>query len=431
MVDTSLRVRIALAAVGALALAACAAPLWAEDQLAPVQPAVTQSAEPQPTVEAQSSTPSSPPSSSSDSYRIRPGDTLTVTVLGVPECSGACTVRPDGTILLQDEFVGPLPVGGCTPKEASELLTRRIGEYVKEPTILLAVSQFKVMVVGEVNAPGQYDLQAGSRLMDAIQRAGGVKDEDSNLSRVYVTSASGADVRYNLRDFKQRGDAQQNPVLEPGDRVAVGKSIAGGRSIEYKVTGAVAKPGSYPLGVDDPVRVSDAVRQVGRWTADADPRAAKLTRKDGTAVAVDLTQVDVDLGSPGNLVLQDGDELFVPRNSVEVSVLGGVKSPGQYQVAPNTTVLQAIAKAGGWSDTAILEGCAVVRCQPSPSRIPANLQRMLKEGDITQNPVLQDRDVVVVPSRAPASEKSSKNPLTAITSLASGLMSTLWMFRYF
>ena len=366
-------------------------------------------------------------------YRIQPGDSLTINVLGVPECSGNYTVRPDGAILLQDEMVGLIPVAGKTSSEASEVITSSISEYVKEPTVLVVINQFKVMVVGEVGAPGQYDMTSGARLMDAIQRAGGVKDELTNLPRVYVTKASGEQTRYDLRSFKERADASQNPVLEPGDRVAVGRPVSPSpskKTAEYKVTGAFAKPGTYTLLPDEPTRVSDAVRQAGRWTDDGNPRGAKLTRKDGTSLLVDLTQIDLDLEAPGNVELKDGDELFVPRNSVSVNVLGGVKTPGEYHVAPGTTLLEVISKAGGTSDNALLENCAVVRCQPQPIRIAANLQRLMRDGDITQNPVLVDRDVVFVPARDTSATKGSVNPLRSVSSFASMLLPVFYLLRF-
>jgi protein involved in polysaccharide export with SLBB domain len=341
-------------------------------------------------------------------------------------------VRADGTILLQDELIGAIPVAGKTSPEASETVTARVAEYVKDPTILLAINQFKVMVVGEVGSPGQYDITSGARLMDAIQRAGGVKDEPMNLPRVYVTKASGQQTRYDLRNFKERADASQNPIIEPGDRVAVGKPISTGtKAAEYKVTGAFAKPGTFSLIPDEPTRVSDAIRLAGRWSDDGNPRGAKLIRKDGTSLRIDLTLIDLDLSLPGNVQLQDGDELFVPRNSVSVNVLGGVKTPGEYHVAPGTTLLEVISKAGGTSESAVLENCTVVRCQPEPMRIAANLQRLMRDGDITQNPVLQDRDVVFVPAKATAEKSESLLSIKGLTSLMSGVMSAVWMFRYF
>lgn len=348
-------------------------------------------------------------------YRIQPGDTISLTVLGVAEYSGAFTVRPDGTILLQDEMVGPIAVGGRTEKEAAATVTSKIGEYVKDPTVVLTISRFKVMVVGEVRNPGQYELSSGSRLLEAVERAGGVKDEKKDLSRVYLTKASGAEEAYNLKRFREKADTTQNPLVEPGDRVSVGKTLTSSKQVEFKVTGAVGKPGTYQLDEQEGTRVSDAIKEAGRWTDDANPKAALLIRKDGTKKTLDLTKLDLDPGSDDNVSLGEGDQLFVPRNTTVVNVLGGVKKPGPYHVPAGTTLLEAISMAGGLEEGAILRDCTIVRNVPHPARISANLERLTKQGDMSQNPIVEDRDVVFVPARPTAAKTGGTNLWQSVT----------------
>jgi polysaccharide export outer membrane protein len=104
-------------------------------------------------------------------------------------------------------------------------------------------------------------------------------------------------------------------------------------------------------------------------------------------------------------VVQDGDELFIPRNVTQVNVLGGVRKPGQYKVPAGTALLEAIALAGGPQDNAILSQCVVIRSEPRAERIAADLEKLQKKGDMSQNPVLVDRDVVMLPVRAAKSDK--------------------------
>jgi polysaccharide export outer membrane protein len=363
---------------------------------------------------------------SESAYRIQPGDTISLTVPGVPEYSGTFTVRPDGTILLQDEMVSSIAIGGCTEKEAAATVTSKIGEYVKDPTVVLTISRFRVMVVGEVRNPGQYELSSGARLLEAVERAGGVKDDQKDLSRVYLTKASGAEEAYNLKRFKEKADTSQNPVVEPGDKVSVGKGI-GSKEIEFKVTGAVAKPGTYQLDEEEGTRVSDAIKEAGRWTQDANAKAALLMRKDGTKRTIDLSKLDLDPGDSDNVALAEGDELFVPRNTTEVNVLGGVKKPGPYRVPPGTTLLEVISMAGGLEEGAILKDCVVVRNVPRPSRIAADLERLTKQGDMSQNPVVGDRDVVFVPARPTATKAGGSNTWQVVTDNAWRL---LMLMRY-
>jgi protein involved in polysaccharide export with SLBB domain len=66
-------------------------------------------------------------------------------------------------------------------------------------------------------------------------------------------------------------------------------------------------------------------------------------------------------------------------------------------VPEGTTLLEAIAKAGGLSASARLGECAIVRQKPQLVRITANLENLLGKGILTNNPVLQDGDTVWVP----------------------------------
>jgi polysaccharide export outer membrane protein len=358
-------------------------------------------------------------------YLLQQGDVLSVTVLGETDYSGNFAIRADGAILFRDDMVGAVPVAGLTTTQAAAAVTKRIAEFVKDPSVILSVSRFKVMVIGEVQRPGQYDTDSGSRLTDALAKAGGAKEEQRDLDRVYLTRASGKELQLNLRAFREQGDITQNPVVEPGDRVSVGRDASQPRG-ECKVSGAVKKPGSFPLDASRPARVSEIVEKAGRWTEEGNARGAVLSRKDGTKVTIDLMQLEGDSSSAGNVVMQDGDELFIPRNVTQVNVLGGVRKPGQYRVPTGTALLEAIALAGGPQDNAILSQCVVIRSEPAAERIPADLEKLTRKGDMSQNPVLMDRDVVMMPVRAPKGDKKG-----VMQTIGDTMLRYWWVFRVF
>jgi len=94
-------------------------------------------------------------------------------------------------------------------------------------------------------------------------------------------------------------------------------------------------------------------------------------------------------------------QIFIVTYHVkQVSVLGSVNKPGKYDMFPEkeTTVLDAIAMAGGFSNVAGINGTRVVRTEDGeekviPVRVTDITKKGLKENDISLKP----GDIVFVP----------------------------------
>ena len=235
---------------------------------------------------------------------------------------------------------------------------------------------------------------------------------------------TGVEVSYDLRAFRENADATQNPVLDPGDRVSVGREVGAVLS-EYRVSGAVKNAGYFPLDDKRETRVLDAIEACGRWTDEANPRLAELVRKDGSKFTLDLTTLDGDPAGDNNKILKDGDELFLPRNPVQVVVLGGVKKEGPYHVP---AVLRSWKLLRPRVDSRTTPSSTNVRwCATSLRRRPGisiNLDSLMHKGDMTQNPVLVDRDIVYVGRRNPTDQ--SKPFLDTLTDTVSRYW---WLFK--
>jgi len=77
-------------------------------------------------------------------------------------------------------------------------------------------------------------------------------------------------------------------------------------------------------------------------------------------------------------------------------VIGEVKTPGEYDLAKNLTVVQAIARAGGFSEWASKDEILLIRKENGvEKRIKINYKDFVKGKD-TENPELKDNDTIVV-----------------------------------
>lgn len=156
--------------------------------------------------------------------RVRPGDTLSVTVQGQDSLSGDFPVRGDGTYL--QPLVGPLRVEGLRPDEIEALLSKSLTGIVIDPKLSVTIGKTRnvtVYVLGEVSQPGAVEIEGTDHLLGVLARAGGltpfakknsiyvIRDEPNRVSRV----------RFRYADLA-RGDVKSlSFTLRDGDAVVV------------------------------------------------------------------------------------------------------------------------------------------------------------------------------------------------------------------
>lgn len=160
------------------------------------------------------------------------------------------------------------------------------------------------------------------------------------------------------------------------------------RNQRVYITGEVAQPGVLPVN-DVPMTVLDAINRAGGLTEFSDRRRAVLTR-EGERREIDLLALFND--GRGNMLLRDGDVLFIPQNvHNKVFVMGEVNE--QMSVLMNTgelTLAEAISEAEGLDlGTANTKAVYVIR---APGPLESTLAQ--QEG----SPVIYHLDM----ARAPA-----------------------------
>ena len=86
------------------------------------------------------------------------------------------------------------------------------------------------------------------------------------------------------------------------------------------------------------------------------------------------------------------------NRSKKIYVVGEIKTPGEYPLEKDTTVLQAIATAGGFTQWAKKDDIIIVRKGPDKQfRIEFDYGDAISGKKIEQNILLKSDDVVVVP----------------------------------
>jgi len=86
-------------------------------------------------------------------------------------------------------------------------------------------------------------------------------------------------------------------------------------------------------------------------------------------------------------------------NSQKFNILGQVNKPGSYPLTTGTTIVDAIATAGGFRDFAKKKSIYVLRESPGTGqiRLPFNYDKFIKGKDPSQNIQLKPHDTIFVP----------------------------------
>jgi polysaccharide export outer membrane protein len=86
-------------------------------------------------------------------------------------------------------------------------------------------------------------------------------------------------------------------------------------------------------------------------------------------------------------------------NSRKFNILGMVTHPGSFSISNSSTLLDAIALAGGFRDFAKQKSIYVLRqnADGTQTRLPFNYKDVVKGKNAAQNIKLQPRDTIVVP----------------------------------
>lgn len=114
-------------------------------------------------------------------YRVAPGDILDVDfgvmLNSIPLRQAGVLVRPDGMITVNP--IGDVRAAGLTTAELDSFLTDKYRAVYREPRVTIAVARLAgnfVHVLGEVRAPGSYEVLPNATVLQAIARAGGATD---------------------------------------------------------------------------------------------------------------------------------------------------------------------------------------------------------------------------------------------------------------
>lgn len=285
--------------------------------------------------------------------------------------------------------------------DLASIMSGRSSDILLNPNDVLVVSSVLDLmpkgdftITGAVSSPGKYTFAEGTTVEDLIMRAGGLQEGASEAKvdisrRITDKNATGIQSKIaetytiSLKDGLVV-DGERGFVLQPNDIVDVRFSPTFVTQRRVQIEGEVPFPGSYTLS-NRTERLSDLVKRAGGVSQYAYLKGAHITRRftedekaareellrlaaNGTSsdtisqqmiITSDYYPVGINLeaalANPGgyeDLVLQEGDQLFIPELVNTVKISGDVLYPNSVIYTPGKKLSYYIDQAGGYGDNA-------------------------------------------------------------------------------
>ena len=281
---------------------------------------------------------------------------------------------------------------------------------------------FLVAVHGEVAQPDSYPYADNMTLEDLIIQAGGLKEAAStvriDISRRIKNPRSTADndtigqmYTFSLKDGFVI-DGQPGFILEPYDQVYVRRSPGYQAQQNVAIEGEILFGGNYAMTSREE-RLSDLVNKAGGPTSLAYLRGAKLTRvasagekkrmgdvirlmsrqlgeamidslgigvEDTFTVGIDLEKALTNPKGSADLVLREGDVVFIPKNNNTVTINGAVMVPNTVSYMKGKNVDYYLNQAGGCSDNARKSKKFIVYMNGQVTKVKGSGKKQIEPG---------------------------------------------------
>jgi polysaccharide biosynthesis/export protein len=277
-----------------------------------------------------------------------------------------------------------------------------------------------IEIAGEVKVPGVYPLSKNASIKSVVVAAGGFTEstymKKSEITRSEISpdgSAQISHVSFSPSDIFSE-TLPSELVLKSKDRINIFATPSWQEELKVTVKGEVEFPGQYSIRRGE--TLSNLLKRVGYLTEYGDADAVVFTRESlkeqeqenlrklagdlrkqiasvslrkqtgaGSIVSYDeakkllkdLTDVDavgrLVINFQGvlagqkedDVVLEDGDILYVPGKSQSVNVIGEVYVPTSHMYASNTSFKDYISKSGGFRSSADKDRTYVIRADGS------------------------------------------------------------------
>jgi len=307
---------------------------------------------------------------------------------------------------LSDALANPSQAPALRPMDTVRIFSRF--DFENPPT---------VSVLGDVRKPGTYQTSGQVHVSDAVYLAGGLapdaQKEDAQVFR-HLPDGKAKIFSVNLSEALA-GNASENLLLEPRDRLLIHKSPDAAQPATVYIEGEVEKPGRYPLATN--MTVADLIRVGGGLKPSADTEVGDLTlyqRPSESKLSGEHQPIEIAAALHGdpkaNVLLHNGDVVTIRElpgwkdMGASITVKGEVKHPGTYGIQPGERLSSILERAGGFQPDAYPYGAVLQRVQVRELETKQQDELILRVKD-------QERELDLLPDSDPRQKQAKEAAL--------------------
>lgn len=338
-------------------------------------------------------------------------------------------------------------------------------DVVRISSIFDLRENYTVGIKGPVQRPDEYEFSYGMTLEDLIYMADGFKQSATpyrievarrirDVGNQKVNNSFIADIHtFNVDEDLRLKEEDASFELQPFDQVYVRQIPNYESQQEVYVVGEVKYPGKYAISSRND-RLSDMIERAGGLTPSAYTDGATLFRKrqftqqeaqqtlanvEGTdqeqeellaeqtrassaQIGIELPEVLQSPGSKYDLLVEQGDSLFIPQQLETVTIEGGVFYPTTIRYESGRSFRDYITAAGGFTDLARKKRAYIIYAN-------GDVNRTKKVLFFKNYPSVEPGATIIVPEDEPREGLSSAERIGILSTVASTLAviaTTIW-----
>ncbi|GAA6242708.1 SLBB domain-containing protein [Bacteroides fragilis] len=315
------------------------------------------------------------------------------------------------------------------PVDLKRMMAGAVSDLRLQKNDVLYISSVKdiekegtLSIYGDIRNPGDFPYVKNTSIQDLIVKAGGLL-ESASMVRIDVSrrirdpksisssTVIGKSFAVELKNGLVMGE-DKGFELEPYDIVFIRRSPGYRKQANVTVEGEVAFTGNYTL-IQSNERLSSLIARAGGLSKEAYAKGARLIRRmtademrqkndvlrlsvrgsekasvspvtleasSTYPVGIELEKALVNPGSDEDMVLREGDVLFVPKYVSTVTINGAVMYPNTILYQKGSSLSYYIEQAGGFGNRALKRRVYVIYMNGMVSRLKRRMGNAIEPG---------------------------------------------------